>query len=204
MARSEAQKRADAKYAKKREARYPNWGTIIYPESAPDGWISILDELHLPILISPLHDKDVEPNGALKKPHYHVMVMYENSVSATDFRAHVAPAGGVGEEHVLTKRGYARYLIHLDNPEKAQYQASDILALGGASWYDLTISGVDRVKMQQRIEEAIIDCGFYYYSDLKDWAKENEPEIYHALTMYARSETIMYIQERRRKSHEYQ
>lgn len=29
--------------------------------------------------------------------------------------------GGVGCEKVNSIRGYARYLCHLDNPEKAQY-----------------------------------------------------------------------------------
>lgn len=204
MARSEAQKEAERRYAKKREKRFKLWATVIYPESAPSDWLARLDELHTPLLISPLHSKDVDPDGQPKKEHYHVLAMFENPISADDFRNYVAAAGAVGQEHVISQRGYARYLCHLDNPEKAQYQPSEVIALGGASWHDSILSGVDKVKMQQRIEEAIIDCGFYYYSDLKDWAKENEPEIYHALTMYARSETIMYIQERRRKWHEFQ
>lgn len=197
MARSEAQKRADANYERKREKRYKLWATVIYPDSAPDDWVARLDDLHCPALISPLHASDIDPDGSRKKEHFHVLFMFENPISASDFRELILPAGAVGAEHVISQRGYARYLCHLDNPDKAQYNPSEVIALGGANWHDSTLAGVDRVKMQQRIEDAITDNNFFYYNQLKDWARVNEPEIYYALSTYARSEAIMYIQERR-------
>ena len=48
----------------------------MYPESAPENWREILADLHIPVLISPLHDKDVTPDGEIKKAHYHVIIMY--------------------------------------------------------------------------------------------------------------------------------
>lgn len=44
-----------------------NWGFILYTESAPLNWIEILKESGLPCCISPLHDKDVDSDGNLKK-----------------------------------------------------------------------------------------------------------------------------------------
>ena len=41
-------------------------------------------------------------------------------------------------------RGMARYLVHLDNPEKAQYSPEDVLAFNGADWQKIAIPDDDR------------------------------------------------------------
>jgi hypothetical protein len=38
-----------------------NWGIIVYPESAPKDWLDIIRME--PVAVSPLHDKDVNPDG---------------------------------------------------------------------------------------------------------------------------------------------
>ena len=48
------------------------WGGVIYPESLPENWLEILQNSGLQIAISPLHDKDINPDGTIKKPHYHI------------------------------------------------------------------------------------------------------------------------------------
>lgn len=50
-----------------------NWAFLVYPESLPSNWEDIITETGLPMAFSPLHDKDVNPNGEEKKPHYHVI-----------------------------------------------------------------------------------------------------------------------------------
>ena len=44
---------------------------------APDNWIEILKESHVACLVSPLHALDRLPDHTLKKPHYHVMLMFD-------------------------------------------------------------------------------------------------------------------------------
>lgn len=39
--------------------------------------------------------------------------------------------GGVGCEVVNSSRAYARYLCHLDNPEKASYKIDQVRQFGG-------------------------------------------------------------------------
>lgn len=57
--------------------RYRNWTLIVYPESAPENWKSILsNELKLIFAISPLHDQDINPDGSLKKAHWHVLICF--------------------------------------------------------------------------------------------------------------------------------
>ena len=55
--------------------RTRNYATVVYPESAPSDWIDKLTECFVPAFISPLHDKDINPGGEPKKPHYHVIIM---------------------------------------------------------------------------------------------------------------------------------
>lgn len=42
--------------------RTRNFATIVYPESAPENWKSILENEIVPALISPLHDKEFHYN----------------------------------------------------------------------------------------------------------------------------------------------
>ena len=53
------------------------WASVGYPESLPVDWKEKLIETGLQIAISPLHDKDVDPTGESKKPHYHIIFNYE-------------------------------------------------------------------------------------------------------------------------------
>ena len=41
-------------------SRTRNYACVVYPESAPKHWISILDSFHVASFISPLHEHDVD------------------------------------------------------------------------------------------------------------------------------------------------
>lgn len=137
------------------DARKRNFATVIYPESAPEDWRATLAGYFVPAFISPLHDKDVNATGEPKKAHHHVMVMFEGKKSEDQVRTMFESIGGVGLERVESLRGYARYLCHLDNPEKAQYNPSDVVSLNGSD-YSYTIGIVaDKYKA---VREMIAFC----------------------------------------------
>ena len=46
-------------------SRTRNYATVVYPESAPENWLSILSDSHVPCFVSPLHDLDLNPNDKL-------------------------------------------------------------------------------------------------------------------------------------------
>lgn len=50
-----------AKYTKSR-----TWGMVVYPESAPENWQELLSETFMQFAVSPLHDKDTNPDGEIK------------------------------------------------------------------------------------------------------------------------------------------
>src|SRR5690625_6212064 len=62
---------------KNKNQRTRNWSIIVYPESAPENWIDILQKEYVKMVVSPLHDKDVNPDDTLKKAHYHVLFMFD-------------------------------------------------------------------------------------------------------------------------------
>lgn len=126
------------------EKRYRNFATVVYPESAPNNWIDIIKESKIPCFISPIHDKDINPTGESKKAHYHVISMYEGKKSSDQAKEFFESFGGVGCEVVSSSRSYARYLCHLDNPEKAQYKICDVVSTGGANYRSIIGTMADK------------------------------------------------------------
>ena len=58
-----------------------NWAFTAWPDSLPQDWKERLEQTGLPVAISPIHDKDVNPDGTPKKAHYHVMLFYSGTTS---------------------------------------------------------------------------------------------------------------------------
>ena len=143
-------------------ARYRNYATVVYPDSAPENWQDIIAELKIPVFISPLHDKDKNANGEDKKPHYHVEILFDSTKTKAQAEEVIKSFGGVGCEVVNSSRAYARYLCHLDNPEKAQYDIGEVKAYGGADYMTIIGTMADKAKairdMLQFIEEEDVTC----------------------------------------------
>lgn len=140
---------------KSNDNRIRNFATVVYPESAPSDWMEILQQKFVPAFISPLHEFDKNPTGEDKKPHYHVMLMFEGKKSDEQVKAIFDSIGGVGLERVNSLRGYARYLCHLDNPEKHQYQQDGVRCLCGADYATCIGLPTDDDKMIAEMEEFI-------------------------------------------------
>lgn len=137
-ANKEKERIAKRKYDEKRAGtRTRNYATVVYPESAPENWKERLEQTFIPCLISPFHDRDVNPTGEPKKPHYHVLLAFESVKTKAQAQEIFDTIGGVGCEIVNSIRGYARYLCHLDNPEKAQYNIGDVRQFGGVDYREI-------------------------------------------------------------------
>lgn len=147
-----------------------NWAFVLYPESAPKNWREQLLQTGLQCAVSPLHDRDVNPTGEPKKPHYHVILAYSGPTSYNVVKA--LTNGKLGQtipQPLEQIEGYYRYLTHKDNPEKAQYNASDIETINGfdiRNYIDLTKSEVVRIKRE--IQAFIRDNEIMEYADLMD------------------------------------
>lgn len=162
-------------------ARTRNFATVVYPDSAPEDWQEILSQQHVPTFISPLHDQDINPGGEPKKAHYHVMIMFENVKTAEQAKAVFDQIGGVGLEIVQSIRGYARYLCHLDNPEKHQYLQDDVRCLGGADYPAVIGLALDKYKAISEMVDYCVLHGIYSYAQLFLYAKEEHFDWYRVL-----------------------
>lgn len=154
------------------------WGTH------PPDWKEKLNAAHVPALISPMHIGDVNPDGKPKKPHWHVLLMYEG---VKQWETQVKPLfdsiGGVGREQVNSARGYARYLCHLDNPEKCQYSPQDVTAYAGANFEIVTHLPTDDVKTLQEVFRFIRANEIYSLAELMDILADNNPEWFMLVAM---------------------
>lgn len=187
----------------KGQIRTRNFATVVYPESAPDGWQDILTQQFVPAFISPLHDRDINPGGEVKKAHYHVMLMFDGVKTLEQAQSIFTLIGGVGCEVVQSMRGYARYLCHLDNPEKAQYSQDDVRMMCGADYASAIGLATDKYKALGEMQDfcelynvtsfyllskyarthrtdwyrILCDCGSVYmreYLKSKQWSLEQE------------------------------
>jgi hypothetical protein len=151
--------------------RTRNFATVVYPESAPENWLEILAEAKIPALVSPLHDRDVNPTGEVKKAHYHVLILFEGVKTSEQAKEVFDTIGGVGLEVVQSIRGYARYLCHLDNPDKYQYEQADVRQFGGADFVSIIGLATDRYKAIAEMIDYCHEFDIIEFSDLLEYAR---------------------------------
>lgn len=171
------------KQSTKGRGRHRNFATVIYPESAPDGWLQMLEDSHIAALLSPLHDQDMNPTGEPKKPHWHLLLMYDGVKTDEQAQVFIQSLGGVGCEVVQNIRGYARYLIHADNPEKAQYSSSSVRAFAGADFDGITHLPTDDVKTIKEMCAYIRKNQVRSFAQFADICAESYDDWYRALVM---------------------
>lgn len=105
-----------------------NWEVIVYFENYSLELETVLEKNCEKWFISPVHDRDLNDKGKLKKAHYHVLCFFDCVTTAqsvadlfTAFKVSLANVQRIGSRvHAL------EYLIHKNAPDKAQYLAADV------------------------------------------------------------------------------
>lgn len=162
----------DNKQSKAKAKRSNYYVAIGYPESLKENWKDILTETHVPFVISPLHNMDVnEGTGELKKEHYHFMALFESLKSLEQAQEIFDSINCTKCQAVKSLRGSLRYFCHLDNPDKAQYKIEDVICLNGAD-YDLSI----RLPSDDYVE----------LGEIVDFLEEHKVRSYHQFIQYCR------------------
>lgn len=177
-----------------------NWAFVCYPESLPEDWLEILQETGLPCAISPLHDKDIDPDGKEKKAHYHVICCYNGPTSfnvVLRITEKLKQPNPIGLDNV---KGYYRYFTHMDNPEKYQYDAKDIQFVNGFNpmdFIELRKSEVFQIKWE--LQKLIMEKNIIEYGDLMEYLllhdMREEHDIASSHTMFFSA----YIRSRRHR-----
>lgn len=132
-----------------------NWNVIVYPSkewcdrnhieydgssgygSAPDDWITQMANLFkCAFCVSPLHDKDINPSGSMKKPHWHVLITFEGPITWTLCYKRLLWLHCAIPVDAISVSGSVKYMAHINNPEKYQYDPNDISGYCGFNVID--------------------------------------------------------------------
>lgn len=150
------------------------WAFIIYPDSWPDNWHELISNFHVPCAVSPLHDADLNGDGTEKKPHRHVLINFGLGKKKSEEQVYVNYCRKLHATLPIaidSERGYVRYFVHLDNPEKTQYNLDDIITFSG---YDLS----DAFKPSASRAHQIMN-------EIKVWILENDIKEFKDLQLEA-------------------
>ena len=162
----------------KKEQRSNKWAFLLYKESAPEDYLEVLDELHVPYVLSPWHDKDVnKTTGEFKKAHKHGALFFESLKSYSQVSdllseklntpAHV--------EVVMSPKGMYDYFIHAENPDKTHYNIEEIESGCGFELDKfLTENNPDFLK---QIYEVMRDSGLREFADFTDLIAQKHPDL---------------------------
>lgn len=165
---------------------------VLYEDSCNPNWRQLLEELHLQYFYA-YHDKDYNPDGTKKEPHYHVAFIFDGP---TTFKNGTAIGEILGVKNGIVQpirsvRGVYRYFTHKDNPEKYQYDESVLVAGGGfniESVNELTASEIREYKRE--IIHIIKDNNITSYAELIDLLDTNTDDL--SLFQVASTNTLFF------------
>ncbi len=153
--------------------KYYNYTFIVYPEGMPSDFCNILANsggrgYYI------YHDLDTLEDGTRKKEHYHVMVMYDNQRSINTARKLAVACGACNGhiEPVDNALGLARYLCHLDNPDKHKYDPVEVSCFGGSDYQAFVETKSERRRSRldcvYKMLAYISENHIYSYADFLD------------------------------------
>ena len=159
-----------------KEQRSNKWAFLIYKESVPENYLDILEELHIPFILSPWHDKDInKETGEFKKAHKHGAFYFDSLKSFSQVSeliknklngpSHVAP--------VMSPKGMYDYFIHAENPEKTLYNIEDIESGCGFELDKFLIEQNSNLFLETVID-VITDNNFTEFEDLVHYARNKD------------------------------
>lgn len=154
------------------DPRSRTWCAVLYPDSAPPDWRDLIDQYHVQWAESPLHEFDVNANGEVKKPHWHIVLTFEGKKSYEQICELLRPLNGPIPQRCHDVRGAVRYFAHLDNPEKYQYDPCDIVGHGG---FDIAAAlqptSSQRYELLNEMMDFVRSNGLVEFQDLCDYAR---------------------------------
>ena len=154
-----------------KEQRTRNWTFVLYEDSAPDNWREVLDEEHIEWIESPWHDKDINADGSPKKKHKHILLMFGGVKSYEQVKEITDKLGQPIPQRTHNARAMVRYMAHLDNPEKAQYDIGGIIAHGGVDLAEMfRPTSSERYTIIRDMLDYVRSAGVTEFQDLMDYA----------------------------------
>ncbi|HEM6131917.1 TPA: replication protein [Streptococcus suis] len=156
-----------------KEQRSNKWAFLIYKESVPENYLEIIEEIHVPFVLSPWHDKDVsKETGEIKKAHKHGAFYFDSLKSYSQVSELIKEKlnGPAHVEPVMSPKGMYNYFIHAENPDKTSYDIDDIESGCGFE--------LDKFLVQQNSDD--------FTTEVIDTIEQNDFTEFEELVWYAR------------------
>jgi len=156
-----------------------HWAIVVYPDSAPIDWIDRIQETHLAFAVSPLHNKDTNADGTIKKSHWHVILSWDGPQRITAAKKIAEMVNSPVPIRLESIRGAYRYFTHKDNPEKFQYDEKEIQIFNGfdiSSFVSLTKE--EKYEAVLNIKNIIRKRNITEYIDLLDVLVEEDYNLF--------------------------
>lgn len=171
------------------------WKFVTYRDSMPGDWEDVAEEIGVPMFVSPWHDRDINEDGEFKKPHRHWLMEFDGPVTYSQALSLVACLGVCIVKKCASRKRDERYWIHLDSPEKAQYDLADCVCFGG--YVPKFVEDQEEFDGITAIHKLCEDLGIVYYCDLANEVVEHYPEYLTCLLRYpAHFNNFCYSRER--------
>lgn len=160
---------------------------IVYPDSAPTDWLRQLEASLRMFLVSPLHEpdkvaEDVPDDAAIghqRKPHWHVCYCHGNTITARAARSLIRdefPWALMPPQDnkfmVGAACNLARYFLHIDQPDKQQFEGDPYELLTALNGYPLDLSRqltrAEKRQMRVNVQAFAGQHGIVEYAELCD------------------------------------
>ena len=162
-----------------KDKRSNKWAFLIYQESAPENYLDILEEMHIPFVLSPWHDKDVnKETGEFKKAHKHGVLFFESLKSYTQVSVLLTEKLNTPShvEVVMSPKGMYDYFIHAENPDKTLYSIDEIESGCGFELEQFLITNNNEEYLSTVID-IIEEHNFTEFNNLVRYARGENPSL---------------------------
>jgi len=181
------------------DKRARHFSFIAYPENIKKAeLIDILSRECKQFAISPLHDSDMNADETQKKPHWHIYLYFDGKKNLNQVNEIAKKCKGVFSIVVNSRMALLQYFCHINNPEKAQYDISEIYAVGLNIEKEIYSPMEYNKRLRAEIHTLILNQNIVEYSALLDFLFSNGDMNEHY--DYACNHTILfraYLQSRR-------
>lgn len=162
-----------------KEQRSSKWTFLFYKESCPTDYLEVLEELHIPFILSPWHDKDINrQTGELKKAHKHGAFFFDSLKSYKQVSELIKDKlnGSAHVEVVQSPKGLFDYFTHAETPEKTLYDINDIESGCGFDLdkFLITNNSDDFLTL---VIDTIEEHNFLEFNSLVHYARTENPKL---------------------------
>lgn len=162
-----------------KDKRSNKWAFLIYQESAPENYLDVLEEMHIPFVLSPWHDKDVnKETGEFKKSHKHGVLFFESLKSYTQVSELLTEKLHTPShvEVVMSPKGMYDYFIHAENPDKTLYNMDEIESGCGFELEQFLITN-NNEQFLSTVIDIIEEHNFTEFNNLVRYARVENPSL---------------------------